>query len=113
MANRTVLNDVQNDFRVKFYNLHFTVTLLLRLMALPRTTAAPHQETEIITINSSPVEAWGGPNPRVIKRKNNRYMLPRSPISPSRNIMAPVSGSSIARFQNNYMNVNGEIFFSS
>ncbi len=82
-------------------------------MALLRTTAEPHQTMELVAINSSPIEARGGPNPRVIKRKNNRYMRPRSPISPSRNIMAQISGSSIARFQNNYLNMDGEIFFSS
>ncbi len=94
--------------------LLLVVTLLQpSLMVLPRTTAAPYRETELVIINSSLVGAGVGPNPRVIKRKDSCYMRPRPPISPSRNTMAPisVSSNSKARFQNNYVKINGKNFF--
>lgn len=40
--------------------------------------------TELVTIESSLPRGFNmGPNPRVLKRKNNYYMLPKSPKSPS------------------------------
>lgn len=40
--------------------------------------------TELVTIESSVPRGFNmGPNPRVLKRKNNYYMLPQSPQSPS------------------------------
>lgn len=82
-------------------------------MATPRTTVAPYQETELVIINSSPIKAWACPNPRVIKRKENHYMCPRSPISPFGGKVAPLSGSSSARLKSDYVKINGKIFLSS
>ncbi|KJA12628.1 hypothetical protein HYPSUDRAFT_210303 [Hypholoma sublateritium FD-334 SS-4] len=48
-------------------------------------TAATQQRlvtTELVFIQSSIPRGVGGPHPRVIRRKNNLYMLPRSPESP-------------------------------
>lgn len=41
------------------------------------------QATELVIINSSRPKAGLLPDPRVIKRRNNHYMLPQSPESPS------------------------------
>lgn len=40
--------------------------------------------TELVTIESSLPRGFNmGPNPRVLKRRNDWYMLPKSPQSPS------------------------------
>ncbi|KAF9471606.1 hypothetical protein BDN70DRAFT_901209 [Pholiota conissans] len=64
------------------------------------------QTTELVTINSS--AAMGiGPYPRVIKRKDNRYMRPRSPQSPILQWKSPtverISGSATARRAHDYV----------
>lgn len=60
-------------------------TVTVEPFAATNTTAVHHdlQATELVTINSSPLRIGCLPRPRVIKRKNNRYMLPQSPESPS------------------------------
>lgn len=94
---------------------HCTFKLqLLSPMTSPRTKVAPYVETELVFNNSSPVKPWGvGPNPRVIKRRGDYYMRPRSPISPFGSKVAPISGSHAARFQFDYTKTNGNIFLAA
>lgn len=40
------------------------------------------KSTELFIINSSP-QKGNGPNPRALRRRDEKYMLPRSPESPS------------------------------
>ena len=51
--------------------------------SISSTDAAQHQHvtTELVVIQSSIPRT--GPHPRVLKRKNSLYMLPRSPKSPT------------------------------
>lgn len=70
-----------------------------------------YQETEIVFINSSPVNLIGLPVPRVLKRKNNHYMRPRSPVSPTLKFLKyneiPTSGSREARLKRDFLQTQG------
>lgn len=72
---------------------------------------APNQTTEPVFINSSPARGIGGPVPRVTRRKDDRYMRPRYPLSPTlvgRKVV-PLSGSRVARFRQDFVEVEGKI----
>lgn len=61
---------------------------------LPPIAAALHRQQAIkpFPTQSSIPRGVGGPHPRAIKRKNDRYMLPRSPQSPTpQRIPGPVA----------------------
>ncbi len=82
-------------------------------MAFPKTNEGVlnYQETEIVFINSSPVKLNGLPAPRVLKRKEDYYMLPRSPVSPThksskRKANFP-SGSRAARLKHDFVRTLG------
>lgn len=50
----------------------------------PRTSACANLvPTELFDIQSSPQKPGEGPRPRVLKHKGEKYMLPRSPESPT------------------------------
>ncbi|KJA21686.1 hypothetical protein HYPSUDRAFT_55385 [Hypholoma sublateritium FD-334 SS-4] len=66
---------------------------------------AMNQDTELVFINSS-LPRIAGPVARVTKRRNDYYMLPQSPTSPTshgRMQVAPISGSAAARRKNDYI----------
>lgn len=90
----------------------------------PATTMTPLQEnvaisvtqdTELVFINSSPIQLACLPKPRVIKRKDNHFMLRCSPTSPTLGIRRKVgsertSGMSkkqAARSKGDYASTNG------
>ncbi len=53
--------------------------------------------TEVVYIDSSPINLAGLPRPRVLKRKSNCYMLPTSPSSPTLRSVGGNSGGRVAR----------------
>ena len=78
------------------------------------TTDAHAQPTEVVYITSS-VYKGGGPQPRVLKRRDKTYMLPKSPESPtkrekqrpgSRSTLTP--GSVHRRTKDRFISVDGE-----
>lgn len=88
---------------------------LTAIMTHPRIQVPPNsnpwQATELVFIHSSP-GLKVGPNPRVLKRRNNYYMRPRSPLSPTISRLGPVSqssGSLAARVKNDYLATDSKI----
>lgn len=68
--------------------------------------------TELVFIDSSPINIAGLPKARVLKRRNNHYMLPHSPSSPTLNIGGKsgeqMSGKPVARAQRDYTLTEGK-----
>lgn len=73
---------------------------------------AMNQDTELAFINSSrPLVA--GPVPRVLTRRDDYYMLPRYPTSPTlhRRMQVPLtSGSVAARLKRDFIKTRGICF---
>lgn len=96
-------------------NLQYEATPVTTIMTPPSPSAhiasnqIPWKSTELVFINSSP-GLKVGPNPRVIKRRNNYYMRPRSPPSPttSRLEIPRSSGSLAARLKDDFMTTPGK-----
>lgn len=68
-----------------------------------------NQTTELVFINSSRPRI-AGPTAKVIRRKEEYYMLPRSPTSPTllrRTRIPPTSGSLTARLKRDYTQTKG------
>ncbi len=74
-------------------------------------TSDIYLDTELVYINSSRPRL-DGPAARVIRRKDNRYMLPRSPRSPTLHGQstseALISGSIAARSKNDFILTEGK-----
>ena len=71
----------------------------------------PLVATELVFIDSSPINIAGLPRARVLRRKEDHYMLPRSPPSPTLNIRrrsdACVSAKPTPRTKKDYALTNG------
>ncbi len=71
-----------------------------------------YPETELVFINSSRPRMLDGPAPRVIRRKNGRYMLPSSPKTPTIRSQTtedfPSVGSEGVKRKNDFISTEGE-----
>lgn len=68
--------------------------------------------TELVFIDSSPINIAGLPKARVLKRKDNHYMLPSSPSSPTLNMRRKsdkrTSENQVARAKRDYIRTDGK-----
>ena len=72
--------------------------------------------TELVFIDSSPINIAHLPRARVLRRKDNHYMLPRSPLSPTLNFRPKAgtckSDKQTARTKRDYVLANGEQYIA-
>ena len=69
------------------------------------------QDTELVTIDSSPIQLAYLPKPRVTKRKDDRFMLRYSPVSPTLGVRnrpgLQISNNQAAKSNRGYATING------
>ncbi len=84
-------------------------------MSPPRAPPLVAQDTELVFIDSSPIQLAHLPRPRVLKRKESHFMLRRSPTSPTLDIRSQAGlrtfkspEKQTTRSKRDYISVNGK-----